>query len=156
MKNGLGGIGKGLYPKPMTMRMTMDNDMDQDDDESFEPDMTAAGDFIGRLLMAAPIVHILHLQTGSYAAHKALNELYDSLPNDTDTIAEEFQGTYGIINSYDTYAPMNANPVIFVGDLLDFVKKNRQSMGPCSSIQSNIDILETSIKSCLYKLKNLK
>lgn len=127
--NGLGGFGKGLAMKPTVMRMSMiEKDMDEDDYSSFEPDMTAAGDFIGRLLMSAPIVHILHLQTQSYAAHKALNKLYDSLPDDTDAIAEEFQGTYGIIQSYDTYAPFNPNPVMYVEDLLTFVRKNRDTM----------------------------
>ena len=154
---GLGGFGKGLTPsKPVIKVSMMDNDNDMDDEMNWKPDMSAAGDFAGRLLMSAPIIHILHLQTTSYSAHKALNKLYDSLPDDADTIIEEFQGTYGLIPSYDTYAPYNPNPVMYVEDLLSFVRQNRDAMGPCSSIQSNIDILVTSIKSCLYKLKNLK
>ena len=155
-KSGLGGFGKGLSMKIVHLP-TMDNDMDEDDDESmFKPEMDVAGDFIGRLLMAAPVIHMLHLQTDSYAKHIALNSLYDSLPGDVDTIAEEFQGMYGIIQSYGTYAPFNASPIAFVEELLSYVNSKRSCMGPSSSIQSNIDVLTTSLKSCLYKLKHLK
>ena len=154
--NGLGGSGKGLTMKPTIMRMTMDNDMDQDDEMNYVPDMDMVGDFGGRLLMSAPIIHMLHLQTDSFAKHLALGELYDSLPDTTDVVLEEFQGCYSIISSYNTYVTYTANPTIFVEDLLDYVRKNRHCMGPSTSINSNIDIIETSIKACLYKLKNLK
>jgi Family of unknown function (DUF5856) len=156
--NGLGGFGKGLAMKPTAViRMsTMDNDMDEDDDEaSFKPDMECVGDFVGRVLIAAAHTHMLHLMTKSYAEHKALNELYDSLPDDIDSIAEEFQGLYDNIPSYNSYATFNQNSTIYVQDLLDYVKANRSCMGPQSSMQSLIDILETNIKSCLYKLKKL-
>ena len=134
----------------------MDHDGDEMDESSFEPDLQEVGDFIGRLLMSSPIVHMLHLQTDSYAKHKALNSLYDSLPDDIDLVIEEFQGCYGVVPSYDTYVTYTANPVIFVEDLLKFTKKNRGCMGPSSSINSSIDIVVTSIASCLYKLKSLK
>lgn len=154
-KSGLGGFSKGLSMKPRIL-MTMDNDNDTDDDESFTVDMECAGDFIGRLLMSAPFIHMLHLQTDSFAKHLALGALYESLPDSVDSIAEEFQGMYGVIPSYNTYLSFNQNPTVFVQDLLTYVKQNRSCMGPTSSIQSTTDMMETSIKSCLYKLKNLK
>lgn len=148
-KSGLGGLN--------VRRATMViNDMDDMDDESFDPDMQAVGDFIGKLLMAAPVLHMLHLQTDSFAKHLALGELYTSLPGMVDAVAEEFQGVYGIIPSYNTYIDYNANPVIFVEGIFKHVKKYRGDMGPCSSMQSQIDIIESAIKSTLYKIKNLK
>lgn len=155
-KAGLGLIVRGMASKGPYTEEVNDYDGDEMDEASFEPDMQEVGDFAGKLLMSAPIVHMLHLQTDSYAKHKALNKLYDSLPDDADTIIEEFQGVYGVIPSYDTYVSYTANPVIFVEDLLTYVNKNRGCMGPASSTQSNIDILTTSLKSCLYKLKSLK
>lgn len=154
-KSGLGGFAKGLAMRPRIL-MTMDNDNDMDDEESFTPDMEAAGDFIGRLLVSAPYIHMMHLQTDSFAKHLALGALYLSLPTSVDTIAEEFQGTYGVIPSYNTYVSFNQNPTVFVQDLLAYVKQNRSCMGPCSSIQSSTDIIVTELKACLYKLKNLK
>lgn len=154
---GLGGFGKGLSLKPMVATMMSDNDMDMDDMDpmDFKPNFDDVGDFIGRLLMSAPMVHMLHLQTDSYAKHKALNKLYDSLPDDIDSVIEEFQGLYGIVPSYATYAPFNANPITFVAELADFVRSNRGCLGPCKSLQANVDILQTSIHQTLYKLKNL-
>ena len=149
-KSGLGAFAKGL-----TSRVVI-SDEDDIDESSFEPDMNEVGDFIGRLLMSAPILHMLHLQTDSYAKHLALGELYDSLPDDVDLVIEEFQGCYGIVPSYNTYVTYTANPVIFVEDLLTFTKKHRDCMGPSSSINSSIDIVVTSIAKTLYKLKNLK
>ena len=47
------------------------------------------------LMEAAVTFHKLHLKVkdlGSYAAHKALNDLYEALPGHADDLAEGFQG----------------------------------------------------------------
>lgn len=155
-KQGLGAFARGLQAKGAYTEPSLDNEPGEYELESFEPDMDEVGDFGGRLLMSAPIVHMLHLQTDSYAKHKALNKLYDTLPDDVDAVLEEFQGCHGIIGSYNTYVGYTANPVMFVEELLNFVMKNRDCMGPDSGIQAGIDTIVTSIRSCLYKLKNLK
>lgn len=155
-KHGLGQFARGLALKGRYTDSMESYEPDEMSEESFEPDMEEVGDYAGRLLMSAPIIHILHLQTDSYAKHKALNSLYDSLPDDADAVIEEFQGAYGVIPTYNTYVGYTANPVIFVEDLLMYVKKNRGVMGPCTSIQASIDTIVSSLRSCLYKLKNLK
>ena len=155
-KSGLGAVARGLTMRGPYTDSIMDHEMDEMDEASYEPDMQEVGDFIGRLLMSAPIIHMLHLQTDSSAKHLALGELYDSLPDDVDLVIEEFQGCYGTVPSYNTYVAYTANPVIFVEDLLNFTKKNRDCMGPSSSINSSIDIVVTSIAKTLYKLKSLK
>jgi len=155
-KSGLGAFTRGLKIRTTMIGNEIDNDNDGMGEDGFTPDMQEVGDFIGRLLMSAPVVHMLHLQTDSYVRHIALNDLYLSMPDDIDDIVEDFQGAYGVIPSYETYVGYIANPLVFVGDLLKFVEQNRSSMGPCSSIKSTIDVLETSLHTCLYKLKNLK
>jgi hypothetical protein len=45
-------------------------------------------------------VHILHLQTTSFAKHKALNGYYDAIVGLTDKYAETYQGKYGIVMGY--------------------------------------------------------
>lgn len=155
-KSGLGAFARGLKIRTTMIGNEIDNDNDGIDEASFIPDMQEAGDFIGRLLMSAPVIHMLHLQSDSYVKHVALNDLYSALPESTDTIVEEFQAIYGIIQSYETYIGFIANPIVFVGDLLKFIKQNRNCMGPASSISSSIDLIETLINECLYKLKYLK
>mgnify|MGYP003638144918 FL=1 len=56
-------------------------------------DQTAA--LVVELMNASTSFHKLHLSVtgdGSYAQHKALNDLYDGLPELADTIAEGMQG----------------------------------------------------------------
>jgi hypothetical protein len=155
-KAGLGLVARGLKIQgPYTMASS-DFDGDEMSDDEFEPDMNEVGNIFGRLLMSAPVVHMLHLQTDSFAKHLALNDLYHDMPDLVDAIIEEFQSEYGIVSSYDTYVTYNANPVVFVEDLAKYLDKNRGSIASDSSIQANIDTLVTAINSCLYKIKNLK
>ena len=61
-------------------------------------DQTAA--LVVELMNAATSFHKLHLSVtgdGSYAQHKALNEIYDALPELADTIAEGMQGVCEVI-----------------------------------------------------------
>ena len=44
------------------------------------------GQFVSTLLASRTQAHIFHLQTPSFAAHKALNEYYDEIVGITDGI----------------------------------------------------------------------
>jgi Family of unknown function (DUF5856) len=44
--------------------------------------------------------HIAHLQTTSFAKHKALDELYTGIVDLTDSYIETYQGISGIIKNY--------------------------------------------------------
>ena len=50
---------------------------------------------IGIMFMNRTIAHMAHLKTSSYAAHKALNEFYDEVVDEADTLIEVAQGQYG-------------------------------------------------------------
>jgi hypothetical protein len=41
--------------------------------------------------------HVAHLQTKSYSRHKALNKVYDELPDMLDSLLESWQGKYGTV-----------------------------------------------------------
>ena len=65
-------------------------------------------EFIDCIFTSAVILHKMHLQTkgvGSYAQHKALNEIYDALPDFGDSLAEKYQGYQGRI--IENYPSMN-------------------------------------------------
>ena len=56
---------------------------------------TMVANLVTELMNAATSFHKLHLKVtgvGSYASHKALNELYDALPDHADDVAEGYQG----------------------------------------------------------------
>ena len=69
---------------------------------------------VSELMNAGTAIHKLHLKitsTGSYAAHKALNELYDALPGHADDLAEGFQGASEKLLTYTEVAPKTLNTV---------------------------------------------
>ncbi len=56
--------------------------------------------FISTLFHSREQAHILHLQTDSYAAHKALQKYYEGIVDLADKYVETYQGKYGIIKGY--------------------------------------------------------
>lgn len=53
---------------------------------------------LSTLLKSRDQVHYFHLQTTSFAEHKALNEYYDSILDLTDQLIETAQGEYGRVS----------------------------------------------------------
>jgi hypothetical protein len=51
-----------------------------------------AGKFIGTLFQSRDMMHITHLQTTSFAEHKALNMYYDEILELTDKFTEAYFG----------------------------------------------------------------
>ena len=96
-----------------------------------------------------------HLQTKSYAAHKALNEYYDEIVDIADSLAEAFQGREGIITSYPLVHLDSGNPITLIDQVRTWVDSNRKACSEYSEIQNIIDELQDLNNSTLYKLKNL-
>lgn len=118
---------------------------------------SVAGEFISKLLLAAAQVHVHHLTTKSFAAHKALNELYDALPDLADGLAESMQNN-GIITGYAQSISLNENPdnaVAFIESLRSYVETTRKDMPQDSYVQNQIDSIVEELSSTLYKLKFL-
>lgn len=111
----------------------------------------------GLLFEVTTQAHISHLQTGSYAAHKAMNELYDGLPDLLDRFAEAYQGFYGKIVEHKTSMTVQNNI-----DFLSYLTKKhleveamRMNFSKGSLLQIIDDICEL-MASTIYKLKFLK
>jgi hypothetical protein len=115
---------------------------------------------ISYLLHSATQVHIFHLQTNSYAEHKALNEYYDEVVDLTDGLIESFQGKYDILKGYENYAlndyENNAQVVKYFKALMKTVDELRVSVKNDSYLQNEIDNVVNLIASTLYKLRFLK
>ena len=116
----------------------------------------SVGEFISELFNSRTQVHIFHLNTTSFAAHKALNEYYDGIIDLADSIAEAYQGKYGIIKGY-------AKTVTFVetGKPVEYLRGIRECVTGCrydtfskedSNIQNEIDNVVTLLDSTIYKL----
>jgi len=122
--------------------------------------MTAA--CVSELMNAATSFHKLHLRVqgaGAYAAHKALNELYDELPDHADTIAETYQGASEKLLQYQDVAPRSLKSVeeglAYLREMHAMVT-SLQSKMPYSEIVNELDNVKSTIDSAKYKLIFLK
>jgi hypothetical protein len=122
--------------------------------------MTAA--CVSELMNAATSFHKLHLKvtgTGSFAAHKALNELYDALPGHADDLAEGFQGAAEKLLTYSEEAPKVLgsvdNGLDYIRMLVDMVS-DLQSKMPYSELVNELDNVKSTLNSAKYKLLFLK
>lgn len=115
------------------------------------------------LMLAAVSFHQLHLKvtgTGSYAAHKALNELYDALPDHADSLIEGYQGAAEVICQCDE--EMSPKVLNSVEDSLSYIREltgrvtELQGMIPYSEIVNDLDTLKSTLNSAKYKLKFLQ
>lgn len=118
------------------------------------------GQFVSTLLASRTQAHVYHLQTPSFAAHKALNEYYDEIVGLTDSFVEGYQGKYGIITGYANVALQeyeSCEAIINYFTILDiYISKTREMVCPDSYLQNIIDEIVMLINSTIYKLKYLK
>lgn len=117
---------------------------------------------VSELMNAATSFHKLHLKvtgTGSYAAHKALNELYDALPGHADDLAEGFQGASEKLLAYKEAAPRTLASVEeglgYIREIIDMVSGLQDKM-PYSEIVNDLDNIKSTLNSTKYKLLFLK
>jgi len=118
------------------------------------------GQFVSALMASRTQAHIYHLQTPSFAAHKALNEYYDNIVDIIDGLVESYQGKYGIITGYSNVALQEYQScdgiIAYFTTLCMFVEKTRSMITQDSYIQNQVDEVVAEINSLLYKLKYLK
>jgi hypothetical protein len=115
-------------------------------------------DFVGLLFLARDVTHSVHLNTRSYAKHKALQKFYDGVVDLADDFAEAYQGRHGLIGPISLQsARKTSNVVEFLQDQLAEIEANRFKF--CeekdTAIQNIIDEIVALYLSTLYKLRFL-
>jgi hypothetical protein len=139
-----------------------ENISDEDNDDDSEDEVESNDGFcemVCNILHSRNQAHVFHLQTQSFAEHKALNDYYDGVVDLFDGIVESYQGKYGIIKNFKTFKInqyKNKNKTIsYFESLLDIIENNRDSVDD-SYLQNQIDAVQELINSTIYKLKYLK
>jgi hypothetical protein len=119
--------------------------------------MEQFGTFVGTLMQSRNQVHIYHLQTESYAAHKALQGYYEDIVDLIDGLVESYQGRYGILRGYKMAGTIkeDGNPMMYFEGLCKFVETIRPQLPQDSYIQNQVDEVVALIESTKYKLKFL-
>jgi hypothetical protein len=118
----------------------------------------SCADLIGHLFLARDVTHSVHLNTRSYAKHKALGGFYGKIIDLADDLAEAYQGRYGLIGPITLHSAKKTNNVVeFLEDSLSEVENLRYKV--CdkddTAIQNIIDGIVDLYLSTLYKLKFL-
>lgn len=115
-------------------------------------------DFVGMFFLARDVTHSVHLNTRSYAKHKALQKFYKNIIDLADNFAEAYQGRNGMIGAITLQSSKKtANVTEFLEDQLEDIEKYRYEV--CgkddSALQNLIDAIVELYLSTLYKLKFL-
>ena len=117
-----------------------------------------AADFVGYLFLARDVTHSVHLNTRSYAKHKALQKFYEGIVDHADAFAEAYQGRHGLIGPISLMsAKKTGNVVEFLEDQLAEIEKCRYEVvdKSDSSLQQLIDNIVELYLTTLYKLRFL-
>lgn len=100
--------------------------------------------------------HVAHLQTTSYAQHKALDELYNGVVEYADRILETYQGIHGIVKGYPSFNVIEGKDMVtYLKDKVSSYRKVRTEIKE-EEIKAIIDELIEFLNSIIYKLVNLK
>ena len=117
-----------------------------------------AAEFVGLFFLARDVTHSVHLNTRSYAKHKALQEFYEGIVELADGFAEAYQGRHGLIGPITLMsAKKTGNIIEFLEDQLKELEAVRYDVCDKSdtSLQQLIDnIVEVYLRT-LYKLRFL-
>ena len=140
----------------------IDNEDESEEEEEDSDEVGSNDDFcemVCNILHSRNQAHVFHLQTQSFAEHKALNDYYDGVVALFDGIVESYQGKYGIIKNFKTFKieqyKNGKKTISYFERLLDIIEENRDSVDD-SYIQNQIDTVQELINSTIYKLRFLK
>ncbi len=112
-----------------------------------------ASKIVSLLFNASTNARFFHLETKSYAQHKALNEFYDEVVSLGDRFAESYQGQYGLISGY-TIGNKESEPMAMLVDQLKQIVNLKSSFKDSHLVQILDDVVEL-YTSTIYKLRFL-
>jgi len=119
---------------------------------------------ISTLLGSVIQSQIFHWQTkgpGSYAAHKALQTYYETLPDMIDTLVETYQGKYGIVNDYPSineFSNYDKTTVVkYFKALSIFIDRTYDKIPDVdTNLINQLDAFKDLVYQTTYKLENLE
>ena len=113
---------------------------------------------IQKLFESRQVAHNVHLQTKSYALHKALNSYYDDVLDLTDKFIETYSGQYGIVSGYEKLdiSPVSEKEIEgYLKDCAEIFSLARETMKD-SHLQNIMDEIVGLVYQTLYKVRFLK
>ena len=116
-------------------------------------------DTLMMLLHSATNAHIQHLQTRSFAAHKALGEYYNKIVGLVDGLIEMMQGMNNqLITGYplaNTGFSESMTPLDYIMSIRERFQAGRSNFPSATPVQNLLDGISELIDSTIYKLQFL-
>jgi len=118
----------------------------------------SCANFVGILFLGRDVAHSVHLNTRSYAKHKALRRFYNDIVDMADKFAEAYQGRHGLIGAIALQSTKKP------GNILEFLQAQVEEIEAMrykvvdkadSPLQNIIDEIVGLYLSTIYKLKFL-
>ncbi len=113
---------------------------------------------VAYLLHSQTQTHVFHLQTKSYAEHKALQGYYEGIDPLVDAIVESYQGKYDIIKTYESFAIDAYSGKAQLETYFKALSKKVEDIHKQTDdtyLQNQLDTVNELIASTLYKLRFL-
>ena len=108
---------------------------------------------LAQLFQSRDIMHLAHLQTTSYATHKALQKYYEGILELTDDLIESYMGTLNKRVNLKIPASEYVNPESHLKYLKEYMMKHRGVFGKDNShIQNIVDEIIALITKTQYLL----
>jgi hypothetical protein len=118
--------------------------------------MAKIEELAARVFAARDAAHRAHWKTGSFAAHMALGEFYDSVIDEVDAVVEVYQGAFGLIGPFSVTSEPPANLVGYLEAETKWIEENRDDFANGNTAVGNlVDSLIGVYRRTLYKLTNL-
>ena len=113
---------------------------------------------VAYLLHSQTQTHVFHLQTKSYAEHKALQGYYEGIDPLVDAIVESYQGKYDLIKTYESFAIDAYTGKAQLETYFKALSKKVEDIHKQTEdtyLQNQLDTVNELISSTLYKLRFL-
>lgn len=127
------------------------------------PSVMGPNEFFGKLFQIRDQIHLRHLRptnpggVGSFAEHKALNEFYDALLDQIDTLLESYQGKYGLVKVVINSSNGEIDAIQTILELCKLTDDGRvYNIFKDPWIKNQLDEISTLGYQTIYKLKYLK
>ena len=116
----------------------------------------AVGQFVAVLFHAGTNTHFMHLQTKSYAKHKALGKFYEGIVDLADRYAESYMGCYDVILKFPDNYHLSTNPLTYLRKLKEYVTVAAKTLPEESNLVNiHADILDL-VDSTLYMIQTFE
>lgn len=124
--------------------------------EAVQMDKDTVVNFASTMLHSITCVHMLHLNTTSYAAHIALGEYYEGIDDLIDLWIEAYQGKYGLITEYDNTFESHDNALEYMIMLNEYIADTRPALPQDSELQNIVDEMVALTDRTIYKLRTFR